>query len=116
MASLLYLCEQGSQPLEIKGKTTESMERDEYFNAGGDSAQDYERLLGHRVIIYYRDAKGTSRKLVGKIVEVDGDRLWLENINPRTGKLWRGAFNCANNDISLISTVDGWGGKEDAMA
>lgn len=42
-------------------------DKDLYFNPGGDSAQDYERLLGHRVIIYYQDQRGTDRKLVGKI-------------------------------------------------
>lgn len=33
---------------------------DEFFNAGGDAAEDYERLLGHRVIIYYQDQRGQS--------------------------------------------------------
>lgn len=89
---------------------------DEYFNIGGDSAEDYARLLGHRVIIYYRDGRGTERKLIGKIVEVDGDRLWLENNHKVTGALWRGAFNCSRNDITLISTIEGWSGKEDAMS
>lgn len=54
-------------------------DKDLYFNEGGDSAQDYERLLGHRVIIYYQDQRGTDRKLVGKITEIDGDLMWLEN-------------------------------------
>ena len=44
---------------------------EDYFNAGGDAADDYARLLGHRVIIYYQDQRGTDRKLVGKIVEID---------------------------------------------
>ncbi len=57
---------------------------DEFFNPGGDSAQDYERLLGHRVIIYYRDQRGTDRKLIGRIVEIDGDKMWLENTHKRT--------------------------------
>ena len=76
---------------------------DEFFNPGGDSAQDYERLLGHRVIIYYRDQRGTDRKLIGRIVEIDGE-------------LWRGCINCANCKIGIISTVQGWSGKEDADA
>lgn len=92
------------------------MDTNDYFNIGGDSAEDYARLLGHRVVIYFTDARGTSRKLVGKITEVDGDRLWLENIHPRTGELWRGAFNCSRNCVTLISTIDGWSGKEDIMA
>lgn len=32
-------------------------DKDLYFNPGGDSAQDYERLLGHRVIIYYQQGR-----------------------------------------------------------
>ena len=91
-------------------------DKDLYFNPGGDSAQDYERLLGHRVIIYYQDQRGTDRKLVGKIVEIEGDRLWLENENRYTGETWRGVINCAHAGIYLISTVAGWSGKEDAMS
>ena len=91
---------------------------DEFFNPGGDSAQDYERLKGHRVIIYYRDQRGTDRKLIGRIVEIDGDKMWLENTHKRThkrtGELWRGCINCANCKIGIISTVQGWSGKEDA--
>lgn len=89
---------------------------EEYFNAGGDATDDYARLLGHRVIIYYQDQRGTDRKLVGKIVEIDGDRLWLENVHKRTGELWRGAINCNVCKIGLISTIQGWSGKEDDMA
>lgn len=91
-------------------------DKDLYFNEGGDSAQDYERLLGHRVIIYYQDQRGTDRKLVGKITEIDGDLMWLENTRQDTGKLWRGCINCANCKIGLISTIQGWSGKEDVMA
>lgn len=61
---------------------------DQYFNFGGDAAHDYERLKGHRVIIYYRDQRGTDRKLIGKIVDIDGDKLWLENHHKLTGELW----------------------------
>lgn len=89
---------------------------DEYFNTGHDAAQDYERLLGPRVIIYYRDQRGTDRKLVGKIVEIDGDKMWLENIHKRTGELWRGCINCATCSIGIVSTIQGWSGKEDVMA
>lgn len=91
-------------------------DKDLYFNEGGDSAQDYERLLGHRVIIYYQGQRGTDRKLVGKITEIDGDLMWLENTRQDTGKLWRGCINCANCKIGLISTIQGWSGKEDVMA
>lgn len=91
-------------------------DKDLYFNEGGDSAQDYERLLGHRVIIYYQDQRGTDRKLVGKITEIDGDLMWLENTRQDTGKLWRGCINCANCKIGLISTIQGWSGKADVMA
>lgn len=91
-------------------------DKDLYFNPGGDSAQDYERLLGHRVIIYYQDQRGTGRKLVGKIVDIDGDKIWLENIHKRTGELWRGCINCATCKIGIISTIAGWNGKEDYMA
>lgn len=86
------------------------------FNAGGDAAEDYARLLGHRVIIYYQDQRGTDRKLVGRITEIDGDRMWLENVHKRTGELWRGAINCRNCRIGIISTIQGWSGKEDEMA
>lgn len=85
----------------------------DYFIPGGDSAQDYERLLGHRVIIYYQDQRGTDRKLLGRIVEIDGDKLWLENTHERSGKLWRGCLNCAHCRIGLISTITGWNSKED---
>lgn len=88
----------------------------QFFNAGGDAADDYARLLGHRVIIYYQDQRGTDRKLVGKITEIDGDRMWLENVRQDTGELWRGCLNCANSKIGLISTIQGWNGKEDVMA
>lgn len=81
---------------------------DEYFNPEGLAAQDYERLLGERVIIFYTDPKGNHRKIVGKILEIDGDRLWLENVNPDTGREWRGVLNCRSNDIDMVSTVDGW--------
>lgn len=33
---------------------------DEIFNEGGDAAEYYERLLGHRVIIYYRTSAATT--------------------------------------------------------
>ena len=89
---------------------------DEYFNTGHDAAQDYERLLGHRVIIYYRDQRGTDRKLVGKIVEIDGDKMWLENIHKHTGELCRCCINCATCSIGIVSTIQGWSGKEDVMA
>lgn len=89
---------------------------DEFFNTGGDAADDYARLLGHRVIIYYQDQRGTDRKLVGKIVEIDGDKLWLENIHKHTGELWRGCINCAVCHIGIISTIQGWSGREDTMA
>lgn len=101
-------------PTVTRKKLRAKME--EYFNAGGDAADDYARLLGHRVIIYYQDQRGTDRKLVGKIVEIDGDRLWLENVHKRTGELWRGAINCAVCHIGIISTIQGWSGKEDTMA
>ena len=87
------------------------MDTAEFFDyESGDTADDYARLLGHRVVIYY-----TDRKLVGKIVEIDGDRLWLENHHSETGELWRGAINVRRNHISLISTVGGWGGKTETM-
>lgn len=87
---------------------------DNYFNINGGSAQDYERLLGHRVIIYYRDQRRLDRQIYGKITEIDGDLMWLENIHKRTGELWRGCINCKHCDISLVSTVAGWSGREDA--
>ena len=88
---------------------------DEFFNAG-DSASDYARLLGERVIIYYRDQRGTDRRLVGLLVDIDGDKLWLENAHPVTGEQWRGCINCAVCSIGVISTIKGWSGREDIMA
>lgn len=85
------------------------------FNDSSGAALIYERFLGEPVIIYYKDTRGTPRKLVGKIVEIEGDRLWLENENRYTGETWRGVINCAHAGIYLISTVAGWSGKEDAM-
>ena len=89
---------------------------DEFFNTGSDSAQDYERLLGHRVIIYYQDQRGHDRKLIGKITEIDGDKMWLENTHKETRETWRGCINCAHCKIGIISTVAGWSGKEDRDA
>ena len=86
---------------------------EEFFNPGNDSAQDYERLLGQRVITYYQDQRGNDRKLIGKITEIDGDKMWLENIHKHTGETWRGCINCAVCKIGIISTVAGWSGKED---
>ena len=54
-------------------------------------------------------------KMPNPIVEIDGDRLWLENYHVETGELWRGALNVRRNHISLISTVGGWGGKAETM-
>lgn len=89
---------------------------EDIFNTGGEAAEDYARLTGHRVIIYYRDQRGTDRKLVGKIVEIDGDKIWLENTHKATGELWRGCINAAVCSIGVISTVQGWSGREDTMA
>lgn len=80
---------------------------DEFFNPGNDSAQDYERLLGQR---------GHDRKLIGRITEIDGDKMWLENTHKETGETWRGCINCAHCKIGIISTVAGWSGKEDRDA
>lgn len=89
---------------------------EEIFNAGGDTAADYARLLGERVIIYYRDQRGTDRRLVGELVDIDGDKLWLENEHLVTGELWRGCINCAVCSIGVISTIRGWSGREYIMA
>ena len=88
----------------------------DYFTPGGDTAQDYERLLGEKVIIYYRDQRGTDRRLVGRLTDIDGDKLWLENEHKATGELWRGCINCAVCAIGVVSTVQGWSGREDRDA
>lgn len=96
----------------------------DYFTPGGGTAQDYERLLGEKVIIYYRDQRGTDRKLVGRLTDIDGDKLWLENEHKLwlenehkvTGELWRGCINCAVCAIGVVSTVQGWSGREDALS
>ena len=83
---------------------------EEYFNPpAGYAAEEYARLENERVIIYYKDQRGVDRTIFGKITEIDGDKLWLENKNRRTGELWRGVINCANCQIGVISTVRGWG-------
>ena len=88
---------------------------DYIYHAGGETAEFYARLLGERVIIYYQDQRGTDRKLVGKITEIDGDKMWLENLNPATGELWRGCIDCSVCRVGIISTVQGWSGREDRM-
>ena len=88
----------------------------DYITPGGGTAQDYERLLGEKGIIYYRDQRGTDRKLVGRLTDIDGDKIWLENIHKRTGELWRGCINCAVCAIGVVSTVQGWSGREDALS
>ena len=89
---------------------------DYIFNAGGETAEFYARLLGERVIIYYQDQRGTDRKLVGRITEIDGDKMWLENVHKVTGELWRGCIDCSVCRVGIISTVQGWSGREDSMA
>ncbi len=87
-----------------------------YYNESGGTAEDYARLLGHNVVIYYQDQRGTDRKLVGRITEIDGDRMWLENTHPVTGELWRGCINCSTCRIGVISTIQGWSGRQDGKA
>ena len=93
------------------------METDnEYFNTDGSCARDYERLMGEKVIIYYRDFQDRDHRLVGVIRDIDGDLIWLENHHKHTGELWRGAINVAHARIVLVSTIEGWSGKADALA
>lgn len=83
---------------------------EDYFNPpAGLAAEEYARLQYERVIIYYQDQRGIDRTIIGKITEIDGDKMWLENVNKRTGELWRGVINCANCKIGVISTLRGWG-------
>lgn len=86
------------------------MNNEDYFNPpAGIAAEEYARLQYERVIIYYRDQRGIDRTIIGKITEIDGDKMWLENVNKRTGELWRGVINCAHCQIGVISTLRGWG-------
>ena len=83
---------------------------EEFFNTGGDDAEKYERLMGQVVRIFYQDMRGTDRTLIGKITEIDGDDMWLENFTERG--LWRGCLNCRNARICIVSTVEGWSAIE----
>lgn len=75
----------------------------------GRAAEGFARMLGTHVVIYYIDTHGNPRTVLGFIEAAEGDILWLTNTNRRTGKFWRGGFNCAKNTITLISLMDGWG-------
>lgn len=89
---------------EIEGVALDFVETKMFDTISKGTAQDYERLLGEKVIIYYRDQRGTDRKLVGRLTDIDGD------------KLWRGCINCAVCAIGVVSTVQGWSGREDALS
>lgn len=68
----------------------------------GDAAEKYAEFVNKHVIIYYRDQRGTDRKLHGTITEVRGDVMYLQN-----GE-WSGVLDCAHARVSLVSTVSGW--------
>ena len=68
----------------------------------GNAAEKYAEFINKEVIIYYRDMRGTDRKLYGVITEIRGDIIYMQN-----GE-WSGMLNCANAKVSLVSTVAGW--------
>lgn len=74
--------------------------------SSGMTAERYVRLKGKQVIIYYRDMRDVDRVLYGTISDVDGDIIWLQN-----GQ-WQGALDCAVSKVTLVSTVEGWNGKQ----
>jgi len=89
---------------------------DQYFDfpasaGSGFAAEQYSEFLDKRVVVYYVDEKARHRKLIGDVTRIDGDVLWMTNTNRYTGERWLCALNCANVKISIISTVEGWGGK-----
>lgn len=77
----------------------------------GFAAEQYAEFLDRRVVIYYVDEKSQHRKLIGEVTRIDGDVMWMTNKNKYTGERWLCALNCANVKVSIISTVEGWGGK-----
>ena len=68
----------------------------------GNAAEKYAEFINKKVIVYYRDMRGTGRKLYGIITEIRGDIIHMQN-----GE-WSGMLNCANAKVSLVSTVAGW--------
>ena len=75
----------------------------EHTNTIG-AAEMYAPMLNKKVLIFYRDARGTDRKMIGTITSIDGDLLWLEN-----NGTWKGCINCANAKINIVSAIEGWG-------
>lgn len=82
------------------------MRTEETKKNAGDAAEKYAEFVNKHVIIYYRDQRGTDRKLHGTITEVRGDVLYLQN-----GE-WSGVLDCAHAKVSLVSTVSGWNRSE----
>lgn len=68
----------------------------------GTAAEKYAEFINKHVIIYYRDMRGTDRKLHGVITEVRGDVMYLQN-----GE-WSGVLDCSHARVLLVSTVSGW--------
>lgn len=75
-------------------------------SSSGTNAERYARLKGKHVVIYYRDMREVDRTLHGILTDIEGDILWLQN-----GQ-WQGALDCAVSKVTLVSTVDGWNGKQ----
>lgn len=67
----------------------------------------YDKYIGQLIIVYYRDQRGTDRKLYGTLDSTDGGCLHLSN-----GE-WQGSLNYRTADITLVSTVAGWNSRED---
>lgn len=67
------------------------------------AAERYSDFLGKHIIVYYRDMRGTDRKLHGILTSIKGDVLQLEN------GAWTGSLDCTNAKITLVSTIEGWG-------
>ena len=69
----------------------------------------YSRYIGEEVYIFYGDVYGTSRKVYGKIVAIEGNVIHLER--EETG--WRGCIDCDTCKIGQISTTRGWSKDSD---
>ena len=65
----------------------------------------YKDFIGKDVIIFYEDAKGVSRKMVGVITSIVGNTMFVHS----ACNGWQGVINCDVCRIGNISTREGWG-------
>lgn len=65
----------------------------------------YADFIDKDVILFYEDAKGVSRKMVGVITRIEGNIIYVHS----ACNGWRGVINCDICRIGNISTREGWG-------